>query len=142
VESRWHHSRLFWFGLPGFLFLIWIWWAYLRTPQSISWGTKKAEYCFGWGDSDVGFVVNKYEFYIGLEGSPELGFYTREEPLYPEDETIILKPALYLYKGRVGIKVAQWSVVAVYVILWVGSLAAWQQRKRRLMRPFEIERGG
>ena len=134
VKICWYRSRLFWFGLLGLLFLIWAWWAYLRTALSISWGTKKAEYCFGWGDSDVAFVVNRREFHTGLEGSPELGFHTREEPLGPEDETIIFKPAFYLESDRFGIFVGQWVIAVLYTVLWLGGVALWQRRKFRMVR--------
>ncbi len=134
MKFCWYSSRLFWFGLPGLLFLIWAWWAYLRTAHSISCGTEKAEYCLGWGDSDVAFVINRRESYTGLEGSPELGFYTRQEPLGPEDETILFKPALYLDSDRFGIFVGQWVVVVVYTVLWLGGVALWQRRKFRIER--------
>ena len=132
MTSRWYQSRFFWFGLPGLLFVLWIWFAYLGMEASVSWGTRKAEYCLGCGDSSVGFVVNKHVLpYTGLEGSPEQGFYWRQDLIEPEYRNPIFARALSFDTDRIGIFVGNWIIAVFYLTIWLGGLAIWQRRKRR-----------
>ncbi len=78
-------------------------------------------------------VINEHrQPYIGLEGSPDLGFYSNIQEREPDDGVQLLAPALYLDTDRFGIFVANWLVVAIYSALWLSGLVVWQRRKRRL----------
>lgn len=128
----WYRSRLFWFGLVGATFLLWGWLGFARKSVDLCWGTRTATYCLGWGGwGEIGFVINKH-IYIGLDGSPELGFYSIIEHLEVDDEPQLFAPALYLDDDRFGIFVANWLIVSIYTVLWLGGLAFWLRRKGRL----------
>lgn len=140
MTPRWYRSGLFWFGLPGFLYLLWNWGAYLRTPTSVSWGTQKAEYCLGWGDARIGFVIinNEYRTNHSVEG-PDIGFISYQDTLAPADETRFFAPALDLDDFRIGIHVGSWVAVSLYVVAWLGGVAIWQRRRHRWMGSHKLQ---
>lgn len=80
----------------------------------------------------MSFVINEHP-YIGLEGSPELGFHWRIEELEPDDGVQLLAPPIARDTDRIGIFVANWIIVAVYTVIWIVALVIWQRRKHRMM---------
>ena len=136
MNLPWQRSRLFWIGLVGLVFLVWIWLGFQSRSVDLCWGTKKAEYCAGWGGwGQMAIVINeRRQPYIGLEGSPDLGFSWYIEELDPDDGPELIAPALFLDTDRFGIFVANWLVVGLYTALWLSGLGIWQRRKRRLAK--------
>lgn len=131
----WYRSRVFWFGLPGFLLLIWVWGAYLRKPVSACWGTQYAQYCLGWGDGLFEYIAIRYKYSAVLTDGREQGFFLIDEPFYPEDETIVFASPFGVVQDSdgdskvSGFSVGHWVIVALYTLVWISGLAWWQRRK-------------
>ena len=125
MTTPWYRSRLFWFGLPGLLGLLWMWFGYLTKDTGICWGTQQTAYCFFWGGAEAFFFINP-DLYPFLADS---GYGYFNEPLSPEWETRIFAPAISLPKDWVGIDVGHWLLVTAYLIIWISALVIWQRRK-------------
>ena len=124
VSLRW--SPYFWLFFLGLLFILWTWLGYRNRTVDFCWGTKKAQYCFGWGGwGEIGFCINKHAFYTGLEGSPALGFHSFFETLEQEDNPSLFAPALSLDKDRFGFSVASWLILLAYIISSIALSFFW-----------------
>lgn len=124
MPSHWYRSRLFWFGLPGLLGLLWIWFGNVRKATAVCWGNSHTEYCLGWEQGVVGFVINK-------GGPPNVGFHGYHHDLPSDWEIQIFAPALWLDDDRFGIYIGDWVLVSIYLIIWIAALIFWQRRKHR-----------
>ena len=124
MPSPWYRSRLFWFGLPGLLGLLWIWFGNLGKATAVCWGNHAAEYCLGWEQGVIAFIINK-------GGPPNVGFYGYHHDLPSDWEIQIFAPALWLDDDRVGIYIGDWVLVSAYLIIWIAALVLWQRRKHR-----------
>ncbi len=114
------------------IFLLWTWLGFQRRTIDISWNTRSAEYCVGWGGwGQMAFVINEREYYTGLSGGPDLGFSMQIDPIDPDEQPLILAPILYLDHDRVGIFVGHWFVVLLYTIFWLTITGYWLLRKKR-----------
>lgn len=128
MPSPWYRSRLFWFGLPGLLFLLWIWLGLLRKEAGIRWGNDHADYFLGWGQATIAAGIIKHPPSVG--GPPEVGFRAESEDLPADEETVIFVfPPVWAPEDRTMIDVANWLVLVVYLIIWVSALVIWQRRK-------------
>ena len=134
MNHRWYRSRLFWIGIPGFLFLLWLWGAFLSETWRAGWRMRSGEYSLICGDAYVAFRI--------VEGDPgkrynprPLGFYTDRNSLPASHETLILPPAVVQDNHGASrfmtFYLANWYLALSYAILWLGGLAIWQLRKQR-----------
>ena len=127
----WYRSWLFWFGLPGLAMLQWLW---LEEPQ------RHFEIRAMWG--------NHCWYMADSSRLLEIGWDYRSSPYIPSkveihqvlrDEDRLFPPALWL--SAYGDErdwdrhwfVAYWLLIVGYFPLWLGGVAWWQRRKKRLL---------
>jgi len=144
VESRppkkrlaWYWSRVFWFGLLGFVFLVWLWGYKLEAPTEYRWQRSGGSSHVGVGDSRVWFGSNIHGHGPALFGSPEEDFEVIEKPLSMEPikwhsvKTDGSLPSSTGY-GFFTVIAGHGLLVACYGLLWLVVLVFWQRRKHRL----------
>jgi hypothetical protein len=135
---HWHRYWIHWIGLVGLIFLLWGWFGFLRYSPTLSYGTRKAQYCLGIGDGQFGFVVNWHEFYTGLSGR-DLGFEVIDESLEPDEETIVFPHAFVAFHkdqfNSSGVFIALWLLILIYVPIWFALISLWRRRMRRSLNP-------
>jgi len=151
-----YRSRLFWLGVPGLVFLLWVWWDSGKWASSVSWERSQRSDCVDVASGVVGWERNTYRD-TGPAVSNGLGFDRRsgssimdfpgEEELDQEDEMrrFDLRKAYTWTKFCLWadspdwldiqrLRVALWVVVLVYVAMWLGAVWWWRRRKARVMR--------
>ena len=147
-----YKSRLFWLGVPGLVFLLWVWWdsggyfsavSYDRTPET--WFVGVSEGCVTWTHSlDLkprgltmdGLRVDRHSL------ADEYGVTVRRHfavaPAFEKEVETVGVPAwgleMWFHKVRAGL----WVVVLGYVMVWLGSVVWWERRKARVMREEEV----
>lgn len=129
MTSPWYRSRLFWFGLPGLLFLGWMWAGYQARLVHMGWIGGGGNYSLGWGG---GQVTGSFTSRRDMSPMTEDGFFLSEIPIDPADGQSFFPPAIFTTEGWAGIALANWFLMAVYLALWLGGLVLWQRRKQRL----------
>lgn len=146
-----YRSRLFWLGLPGFVFLLWAW-------LDSGWNTTDLAYCDNTRQRGVAQFQGELIFYrsetplnrswpgsyfihsrtpaapagnawrIGRVSFPKLASHLAEERMLNPQ-----KPSLgNMRQSSVG--VALWFVAASYAAAWILTLTWWQRRKSRLLK--------
>jgi hypothetical protein len=130
----WYRSRLFWLGMPGFVFLLFLWIAFLRTVQTACWTTENSQWFISWGDSNIALGHH-------LEAAPswrrELGFELLDESSDSDEELIYFPRAFSFGNLTVGtaqirdLWISNWFALTLYSTAWISSLVWWQKRKRR-----------
>ena len=75
----WYWSRVFWFGLLGFVFLVWLWGYKLEAPTNYVWSRSGGDSHVGVGDSRIWFGSNIRGHRSGSAGKREV-FRAIEEP--------------------------------------------------------------
>jgi hypothetical protein len=130
----WYRSRLFWLGVPGFVFFLFVWIAFLRTVQEACWTTEKSEWFISWGDSNIALGHR-------LEATPswrrDLGFEFFDDPLDVDEEIIYFPRAFSFGDSTVGdtqiqdLWISNWFALTLYSSVWISTLVWWQKRKQR-----------
>ncbi len=129
----WYWSRVFWFGLLGFAFLVWLWGYKLEAPTSYQWNRSGGNSIVGVGDSLVWFGSNIH----GFDPDP----FAQTEEGFRVIETIrFMEPAKWYFVSAEGslpnsffsVIVGHGLVVACYGLLWLVALVIWQRRKHGL----------
>jgi hypothetical protein len=133
----WYRSRLFWFGLPGVIALLWGWLAFPQASTVIRWQSWETQYwcadrsgVFAVGivrDKSTGFQRFSYETDLHDRGlaSEETQFFPtagRRELLSFEDWS------------QNSLSCSYWLLLLVYFAAWLTILCFWQRRKARLMK--------
>ncbi len=150
----WYRSRLFWLGLPGLVFLLWLWLA--KARQSFTFGhnaiTGTAESTSRWiSTSDGSIHQTTYKnsgtgwppgfHWHGFHGSGA-GFDPGKPVTYfPLRPFGIIHATTYYGEYR-EIRLAWWVVISAYTAVWLGAVACWQRRKARLNRRAAAELPG
>lgn len=134
---RWYTSRLFSFGLAGWVMLL-VWWSCFagHTPW-IGWVTADSSY----GISRDPAVIKLTHLDIRLTGlthMPRRGPWAgsgRWEDVSPEPAIWHAGPAIrYEAKGASKhILIGIWFIISIYTSVWLGGLIWWHRRKLRLM---------
>ena len=152
-----YHSRLFWLGVPGLVFLLWGWWDSERHYTELSW-MKPRSFVAGFQHRGRVAVIATDEATTPVFTGSNLQF-TREDelPFWQggfvgsqrfEEARSEFFPGLYrrrcslpcgssaslqwLYYREWG---ADWWLIAVsYAGLWLAAVTAWQRRKARIIR--------
>jgi hypothetical protein len=140
----WYRSRLFWLGLPGLVFLLWLW--LIFSPRAI---------CIDAGQRS--FDLLSFRSALELTTSDDRWAPPAWEiDVFPLDEEADrIDPGDHLFKrdyhawpGEIDVggvrrleffrldyvSMRPWLPVAAYLVLWVAALALWQWRKTRLSR--------
>ena len=155
-----YRSRLFWLGVPGLVFLLWVWWDSGRYDSFVRWertesmdtvmvggGRVEWEHTEGlnvwilagwdpwmWGRSSRPEGGRSKVMSMGPGRSRQFDFcapYERKNsPIAPVSSDL---------EDVVTRRVALWVIVAGYVMAWLGAVWWWQRRKRkRVMRETEV----
>ena len=128
----WYRSWLFWFGLPGLAMLLWLW---LDTPA------RHFEVKVMGGNSCLRVADSSRLLEIGWTRDSSLSSPLKVEGFHLiRDQDRLFPPALWLsaYGGdHDQIRkwfVAYWLLILAYLPLWLGGVAWWQRRKKRLLK--------
>ena len=137
TPRHFHRSRLFWLGLPGLIFLAWVWlgtrtyygWVTQGTPSMlVSLNTGAGVYALIWEQSLS--PANSYQTTLTCGSSRD------------DDPTPLFGSAIDFYSAVIGgtyrlttISVTHWFAVVVYLILWTTAMIYRQRHKRRLLDP-------
>ena len=126
--------RSFWFGLPGCLFLLWLWGMSLRWGYNFTWknGTEgifvrteqRGEIELGWR-SDAGWRVpqgRSLQTWKQGDGGPSV---TEDAPCFPLPRNTTVKPL-----GSHSAMLPYWLLLAIYSAVW-GGVVAWFWRRKR-----------
>ena len=140
----WYRSRLFWLGIPGLLFLLWLWLAKARADlffghtgiTGVPYATTR-----GIGSCYGSIYYSRSRSRYGVSGPDQIGFHASEMEFESDEPTIYFplrpfgivqqKDDFHEYRE---IWVGWWVVVVAYTIAWLGGLVGWQRRKARLSR--------
>jgi hypothetical protein len=134
----WHRSRLFWLGLPGLVFMLWL--AKARESLSlhhtgITGHRESTRRSIGTSDGLIYQATSRTSF--AVSGPEEIGFHGSVEALDPERPTCYfpLRPFGIIRENEYReIWLAWWAAIPAYAAVWLGALAGWQRRKARLSR--------
>ena len=130
----WYRSRLFWLGLPGLVFLLWL--SSACPPRLLM--MERGDHAYG-----MAVGVDDGVRLFSLE-SKDGGF---SRSLYFDDPSSLQKvppgpPIRFTNAGsnkafgftRTDGVVAYSLVIPLYLVFWIGPLAGWQRRKARRLR--------
>ncbi|RYD18960.1 MAG: hypothetical protein EOP88_20740 [Verrucomicrobiaceae bacterium] len=138
MSFHWYRSRVFWFGCIGLVMLLIAWLSFPQshleltyTPESDS-GLTYITYSVSKELGNVEFVRWK-NFPRNSPVIQETGWRVLNRPLGKVEVQDLFGKIWFAYDDDSGFGVANWFIVAVYIILWLGGLVLWQRRKKRLM---------
>lgn len=143
----WYRSRLFWLGVMGLVFLLWLWvdsmrydtmidvywkdhgWGFFSAFSELKAGAAIDPFFVPTGGLD--FEVFRSRVYLG----PDVD-YTSVDPFENSIWPGTLAEAMF--PGALGrpsavhtLGLAYWLITLVYLSGWAGSLIVWQRWKRR-----------
>ena len=132
-----YRSLLFWLGLPGLLFLIWLWVAFLEkrvTATLVLTGTYGIDVTHGGGflaiqDLDVA-PRKQPPWPKGIRWETE--FRSNFDP--PKPIRVGAWPQTPNQARSRWIAVSYWFPIPIYVAAWSLLLIYWQRRKSRLLK--------
>jgi hypothetical protein len=144
----WYRSRLFWLGIPGLVFMLWLWLAKARESFSfrhtgITGPRESTSRSIGTSDGLIYQATVRSSF--GVSGPHEIGFHGSLEALESERPTcyLPLRPFGIIRENEYReIWLAWWAVIPAYTVVWLGAVACWQRRKSRLSRRAAAELPG
>ncbi len=130
-------SRLFWLGLPGFAFLLWVWLLLPNTFQCLSLEMAETQLIAGMTNRQISLHKRSFRGHVlapqmrGLKIRNGLlsSWSRKENPFFPK--------ACSWKRGEHGdfrFFLASWLIVSIYLILWVALSGCWQLRKSRLLK--------
>ncbi len=136
---RWYHSRLFWSGLVGAVVLGWSWPATREKSGEIGYAQGTLRACVGYDRGTVGISFmdhanNPFSIHPprpgvsfrsldmrgGFIGSNEIS-----RPWFPR--------MVRIHRSGVGVNIAIWLMLLIYLAVWIAGMVVWQRRKRYLM---------
>jgi hypothetical protein len=130
----WHHSRLFWLGLPVAAALLWGWLAFPLGSTLLGWRSGGREIWFG--DQSGVLVLEVWEdgrrsrqgFHD--EANPhDLGLASEDTRFFPP---AVRRSAHHVEDFRVkSLSISHGLVLPLYLVVWLSILGAWQRRKGR-----------
>lgn len=138
MNRPFYRSLLFWFGLPGLVFLLWGWQDSGKAVRTMTWnGRGAARQVDQWnGSIRVLYVADP-----ALYGGPmhRFSFHRSEMPAAYRDKRrlgpLVFAPLFpSLESPRAAPRISYWVVFFLYLMTWIVALAAWQRRKARLLK--------
>lgn len=131
----WYRSRLFWLGLPGMLFLVWLSWIF--PPRIVTrTGPSGVHQLYAYG-STLMFCSEPCLASPGWHVSaPQTGL----EEIVPQGGPWVKWDRLVEPAGLSGtphvdyIFIRSWLPAAAYAVVWVAVVASWQRYKCGRMR--------
>lgn len=151
-----YKSRLFRLGVPGLVFLLWVWWDSGRYMSAVSWDGSNGNQRLLVHRGEVEWRRIRDNSF----GSVGAGFAMKRDPEWEFDENGVLRelnrqfdlpkalmwaPDVYelgrLRREILDVSVALWVVVLGYGMMWLGAVIAWERRQARERRCLtEMER--
>jgi hypothetical protein len=139
----WYRSRLFWLGLSGLVFMLWLW--LVKADHSFSFGytaiTGPAETTTRSISTRNGSIYQTTSYASGPGRSgfrwsafPRLGGAVIKVPDRPFEITRGTTGGHSGYSKYREIQLAWWVVISAYMALWLAAAAGWQWRNARLSR--------
>jgi len=124
--------------MPGMVFLLWLWVAFLARDVGCSWTTREAKWLLCWGDGEVAMIHRVeehrswrqwgweyFDYHLKIDGE--------EDKLVWRQAVTILNHHGYGAHDR-GVSFALWLLVILYGALWFGSAAFSQHRRHQLLK--------
>jgi hypothetical protein len=138
-------SRLFWLGVPGLVFLLWVWWDSGGYASHASWQSgreiRQVEVdrgCVVWMttvDLRSAVPVPVEPFHAGrYELKEEDGRHFDFAPPFKRKTDDLKLSIAWMDMELHSSRLALWVVVAVYVAMWIAMAFAWQRRKARVVK--------
>lgn len=122
MNPRWYSSRLFWFGLAGFIMLAAGWCSRLSGSEQLMWVGSTRYYQLNFHPTRVEAAWGRSDFKLGY-----LRLTIDDVEKFPDR----LPPAARWGFSRFFL--AYWFILVSYTAAWLGALVLWQRRKHRLM---------
>lgn len=121
-----HRSWLFWLGLPGLLFLGWLWW--IAPPRHLQIGGGSYLQILAYPDALEVVVVDSASPFRWRTQTGKAHESDRAHPFKPffKVQRLKLHSTRYTY-----LSMRPWLPIAAYATLWLGLLALWLRRKSR-----------
>jgi hypothetical protein len=137
MREGFYRSRLFWLGVPGLVFLLWVWWDSGRYRNYAEWTRGKQDHVVWVVEGYVRWVATtrvdstsvKNSFYYDRTEWKGGWFEVRQLFSWHSGSAPDIGIA-----GLVKVEVALWGVVAGYGVMWLGAVWWWQRRKLRVMK--------
>ena len=135
-----YRSRFFWFGLPGFLLLLWMWLGFMemgRIGRAVA-NSRTADYSGSWGRGEIGFSRVNKPYDVTTIGTTTIhshrkhGFKSTSERENPGDPTQLLGTDFYQDSAATGFTLDFWFFAVTYSTLWIGGTVLWNFRRQRL----------
>lgn len=150
MTSRWYRSRLFWFGLPGLLLLLWLWLGHLGTVTRVQWATSGSRaWIMAWGGGSVGGCVSTERVFMmppgfrssftRIRGPVKIvmrhfaGVQHWSLPLAEGNVSKVFEVEHLHGKPAPALVLDLRLLAIIHTALWLGGLTAWQRRKHRLL---------
>ena len=140
-RKRFWRSRLFWLGVPGLVFLLWVSIAVPQTFNSLSWETARYQIVAAIQSHNLVVVKRPFPHKIpaanrGIKLRPGLlsSFPVGEPSGLPlRVRTREINPGT----GVSEVTVSTWVFAPAYVVVWLGTLVFWQRWKRKKLQEVE-----
>lgn len=128
-----YRSRLFWLGLPGLAFLLWLWGVDPFSTVTLDRGTSRVT--VSTGRRQVRIVTYTSAAPISVAGHTGTAHRPLPAPLFPP----AVKRTVLVVDSGSGVRatylsVASWLLLLVYLGVWAALLTGWQRRKSRLLK--------
>jgi hypothetical protein len=149
----WYRSRLFWLGLPGLVFLLWLWLAqagqvFAFGHHAINGTSESTLRTIGASEGSIYQITTRYHYGLGARhgfhwrgfNDSGAGLAPKRGTYFPRPFAIIRRP-LWRREHR-EIRLAWWVAVFAYTAVWLGAVAVWHRRKARLSRRAAAELRG
>lgn len=139
----WYRSRLFWLGLPGLVFLVWVMVTHKPTPSRIVWMPVGFALSIDiWGDRvELKYTRNLGPFpFVSATGASLFSTVGASSVQQDFSRAIVWEtadsPKTAGSRWRWwSVSLADWLLVLIYLLAWISLLVAWQRWKRhRLSR--------
>ena len=134
----WYRSLLFWFGVPGLVFLFWGWQDSGKAIRTMTWNGRGSARQVGQWNGSIGVV---YIADPALYRGPmhRVGFHRSEMPAVYRDEcslgSFVFAPLFSsLDDPHSVMRIPYWVAIALYLIAWLAALVWWQHRKSYLLK--------
>lgn len=153
----WYRSRLFWLGLPGLVFMLWLWLAkadqvFAFGHHAITGSTGSTFRSISTSDGSINQTTLRYNWVSrARRGFHWRGFHHSGAGLAPEKITYFPRPFAIIRKTswpveealvQREIRLAWWVVISAYTAVWLGAVAGWQRRKARISQRAAAELPG
>ena len=144
-----YRSRLFWLGVPGLAFLLWVWWdsggyvsyvAYERGNElrqvEVSRGGVLWTYALDLKPTGHAAVrpLRSGRIELAKMGVETTGRRLDFSEAFESEVRMVTVPAFGVEKEVHTVRLALWVIVLGYAAMWLGGVFAWRWRKVRVMR--------